>query len=103
VFHGSLVHVRRLILGLAIGGVLAGCSSGGGSGSSGTRSYNDGFSYAQVIFIQQGRAMIGGPAAQCAELASQGSVPGADKQNEWEAGCQAALANAPSLTTPTSG
>jgi hypothetical protein len=96
--------VRRLILGLVIGAVLAGCSSGSaGSAGSGTTSYNDGYSYAQVIFIQQGRAMIGGPAAQCSVLASQGAVPGSDKQDQWEAGCQAALANATSVTVPTSG
>ena len=94
--------MRRLILGLAIGAVLAGCSSGG-SAQSGTHSYNDGYSYAQVIFIQQGRQMIGGPAAQCSVLASQGAVPGADKQDQWEAGCQAALANANSVTAPTTG
>lgn len=72
---------------LAVGTVLAGCSSVGI-----TSSYRDGEAFAQGE-IQQGNPLIGDPQAECASLVGLGSVPSVDDQGQWVAGCQAAMAN----------
>jgi len=85
--------VRRLILVLlAIGAVLSGCSSG-----STTFSFRDGQQFAQSE-IQQGNPLLVNPKTECDSLVSAGSVPGIDDQGQWEAGCEAAMANAQFVT-----
>ena len=82
--------MRRLILVLlAIGIVLSGCSSISSSGPS----FRDGEQFAQGQ-IQQGNPLLVNPKAECDSLVSAGSVPNIDDQGQWEAGCEAALANA---------
>jgi hypothetical protein len=86
----TIEGVRRLILFLlAIGTVLSGCSSGSSSGPS----FRDGEAFAQGQ-IQQGNPLLVNPKAECDSLVSAGSVPPIDDQGQWEAGCEAALANA---------
>jgi len=91
--------MKRIVLGLAIAVVLGGCSSGS---TSGTHSYNDGYTYAQQSFISQGQSLQVTPAAECSLLASQGNVPGPDDLGQWESGCAAALATVSQGTTATS-
>jgi hypothetical protein len=83
--------VRRLILSaLAVGMVLAGCSS---VASNGGFSFRDGENFAQAE-IQQGNPLVGDPQVECQTLEQQGSIPDRDDKGQWLAGCQAALANA---------
>ncbi len=74
---------------LAIGTVLSGCSSITNSGPS----FRDGEAFAQGE-IQQGNPLLVNPKDECDSLVANGSVPGIDNQGQWEAGCEAALANA---------
>ena len=78
-----------MILGLvAIGIVVAGCSSVTNSGPS----YRDGEQFAQGE-IEQGNPLAGNPQDECMSLVAQGSVPAIDDQSQWVAGCEAAMAN----------
>ena len=78
-----------VLLATGIGAVLSGCPSGLSSGSS----FRDGEAFAQGQ-VQQGNPLLVNPKTECDSLVSDGSVPSIDDQGQWEAGCEAALANA---------
>ncbi len=73
---------------LAVGTVLAGCSSVHNPGAS----YRDGQAFAQGE-IAQGNPLIGNPQVECDSLAGLGSVPSIDDKDQWLAGCEAVMAN----------
>ena len=56
-------------------------------------SYRDGEAFAQSQ-IQQGNPLLVNAKAECDSLVADGSVPNNDDKGQWEAGCEAALANA---------
>jgi hypothetical protein len=74
---------------LTVGILAAGCSSLSNPGVS----FKDGKAFAQGQ-IQQGTPLVADAKTACAVLAAQGSVPNLDDQGQWEAGCEAGLANA---------
>ncbi len=88
----TIDDVRRVIiilLAIGIGTVLSACPSGSRTGAS----FRDGEEFAQSQ-IQQGNPLLVNAKVECDSLVADGSVPSIDDQGQWEAGCEAALANA---------
>ena len=82
--------MKRSILGaLTVGILVAGCSVVSNPGVS----FRDGKAFAQGQ-IQQGTPLVANAQTACQVLAAEGGVPNLDDKGQWEAGCEAGLANA---------